>query len=138
LVYQKDVTVATRGHGDMLDITEALREAVRQSGIRAGIAHVFNVGSTASVGLIEFEPGLARDLPVALDRLFPPGLDYAHEQAWQDGNGHSHVQATMLGSSATVPVRGGEPVLGAWQQVFLAECDVHSRTRTLVITVMGE
>ena len=138
MVYQTDLTVATRGHGDMQDLTDAVRDAIRHSGVTTGIAHVFHVGSTASIGLIEFEPGLAQDLPEALDRLFPPGRHYAHEQTWQDGNGHSHLQATTLGSSITVPIKGGQPVLGTWQQVFLIECDVHSRTRTLVVTIQGE
>jgi len=138
MVYQKEIQVRTTRHGEMHDLTRAVADAVAQSCIRTGLAHVFNVGSTAAVGTIEFEPGLERDLPEALDKLLPPSRNYGHEQAWHDGNGHSHLQATLLGPSITVPVANGRPVLGTWQQVFLLECDIKPRQRTVVVTVMGE
>jgi secondary thiamine-phosphate synthase enzyme len=102
------------------------------------VVHLFVVGSTAALGTIEFEPGLQADLPEVLDRLIPPSTSYGHEQAWHDGNGHSHLQATLLGPSLSVPVRGGRPVLGAWQQVFLLECDIRPRERIVLVTVIGE
>jgi secondary thiamine-phosphate synthase enzyme len=95
--YQQQIPLMTKGHGDMLDITEQIATIVTSSGIRTGTVNVFNVGSTAAVGTIEFEPGLQHDLPAILDRLVPPSRTYGHEQAWQDGNGHSHLQATLLG-----------------------------------------
>jgi secondary thiamine-phosphate synthase enzyme len=138
MVFQARLTVATRGHGDAHDLTERVAAAVAQAKVRTGIAHVFVVGSTAAVGTIEFEPGLQKDLPEALDRLLPPSRQYGHEQAWHDGNGHSHLQATLLGPAISVPVGGGEPVLGTWQQIFLLECDVRPRERTVVVTVIGK
>jgi secondary thiamine-phosphate synthase enzyme len=138
MVFQVRLTVTTRGHGDAHDLTERVAAAVAQAKVRTGIAHVFVVGSTAAVGTIEFEPGLQRDLPEALDRLLPPSWQYGHEQAWHDGNGHSHLQATLLGPAVSVPVAGGEPVLGTWQQIFLLECDVRPRERAGVVTVIGE
>src|SRR5690348_2053484 len=108
MVHQKQLTVSTRGHGDMTDLTDDLAAAVAEAGVKTGLVHVFNVGSTAAIGAIEFEPGLQRDLPQALDRLFPPSRDYGHEQTWHDGNGHSHLQATVMGPSLTVPVGGGK------------------------------
>jgi secondary thiamine-phosphate synthase enzyme len=111
---------------------------VAASGVRIGVVQVFNVGSTAAVGTIEFEPGLKRDLPALLDCLIPPSRDYGHEQAWHDGNGHSHLQATWLGTSVSVPVSAGKPVLGTWQQIFHLECDIRGRQRTVVVTVMGD
>ena len=121
----------------MNDITDGVASVVRASGVRVGTAHVFNVGSTGAVGMIEFEPGLQGDLPEVLDRLIPPSRSYGHERAWHDGNGHSHLQATMLGPSVTVPVAEGRPVLGTWQQSFHLECDTRPRSRTIVVTVMG-
>jgi len=111
---------------------------VRDSGIQIGLVHIFNIGSTATVGTVEYEPGLERDVPEFLDRLVPPSRNYGHELAWHDGNGHSHLQATMMGPSLTVPVRDGSPVLGTWQQIFHLECDIKPRNRTLLVTVMGE
>lgn len=138
MTWQGRFSVQTGGHRDMKDITADVAGLVRRSGAKTGSAHVFVVGSTAAVGAIEFEPGLARDLPELLDRLVPPGRSYGHEQAWHDGNGHSHLQATWLGPSLTVPVADGAPVLGTWQQIFLIECDVRPRRRELVVTVNGE
>ena len=138
MVFQNQLTISTSGHGDMHDLTGQVTAIVAESVVGTGLVHVFNVGSTAAVGVIEFEPGLRRDLPAALDRIFPPSRDYAHEQTWHDGNGHSHLQATTLGQSLTVPVADGKPLLGTWQQIFHIECDIHPRERTVAVTILGE
>src|SRR5262245_9169198 len=138
MVFQDKIRLRTPGHGDMQDLTDAVNAVVGRSGIETGLAHVFCVGSTAAIGTIEFEPGLRRDLPETLDRLMPPSTRYGHEQRWHDGNGHSHLQATLLGPDLTVPVAQGQLVLGTWQQLIHLECDVRPRERTVVVTVMGE
>ena len=122
----------------MTDVTDRVAAVAARSKIKVGIVQVFCVGSTAAVGAIEFEPGLRRDLPEMLDRLIPPSREYGHEQAWHDGNGHSHLQATLLGPSLSVPVADGRPALGTWQQIILMECDVRPRRRTVIVTVIGE
>lgn len=138
MTHQQQISITTSGHSDMHDITGEVTRIVAASGIRMGTVHVFNVGSTAAVGTIEFEPGLERDLPAILDKIVPPSRNYGHERAWHDGNGHSHLQATLLGPSLVVPVAQGKPVLGTWQQIFHLECDVRGRERTVMVTVMGE
>lgn len=138
MVFQEEFTVQTRRPGEMHDLTAEVRRIVKQSKIQTGWAQIFNVGSTAAVGTIEFEPGLQKDLPDLLTRLIPPSRDYGHEQTWHDGNGHSHLQATLLGPSLAVPVQGGDLRLGTWQQIFHLECDVRPRERTVVVTVVGE
>lgn len=138
MVHQRQISLETMGHGDMHDLTNEVAATTAASGVKAGTVHIFNVGSTAAVGTIEYEPGLQADLPHILDKLIPPSRDYGHERAWHDGNGHSHLQATLLGPSLTVPVMAGKPVLGTWQQIFHLECDVRGRQRTVVITVSGE
>ena len=122
----------------MHDLTDKVARAVADSQVRTGLVNIFNVGSTAAVGTIEFEPGLKRDLPEILERLIPPSRHYGHEQAWHDGNGHSHLQATLLGPSLTVPIAEGKLVLGTWQQIFHLECDVRGRERTVIVTVLGD
>ena len=136
--YQQQISILTSGHGDMHDLTEQVLAVVAASAIQTGLVNVFNVGSTAAVGTIEFEPGLLHDLPAVLDKLIPPSREYGHEQAWHDGNGHSHLQATLLGPSLTLPIAAGKPILGTWQQIFHLECDVRGRRRTVVITVNGD
>lgn len=138
MVHQEQISISTRGHSDAHDITRHVCSVVERSNVGTGIAHIFNVGSTACIGTIEFEPGLKRDIPEMLDRLIPPSREYGHEQAWHDGNGHSHIQATLMGPSLTLPVADASPVLGTWQQVFHLECDVKPRSRTVVVTVIGE
>lgn len=138
MTFQREIPIRTSGHGDMHDLTDRVAAAVAESRVRTGTVTIFNVGSTAAIGTIEFEPGLERDLPEILNQLIPPSRNYGHEQAWHDGNGHSHLQATFLGPSLSVPIAGGKLVLGTWQQIFHLECDVRARQRTLVITVVGE
>ena len=138
MIYQREIQLQTSQHGQMHNLTDEIAQVVGESGVRSGLVNIFNVGSTGAIGTIEFEPGLQQDLPAMLDKLMPPSRDYGHEHAWHDGNGHSHLQATMLGASLTVPVKDGKLVLGTWQQVFHLECDIKPRRRTINITVMGE
>ncbi len=138
MTYQREIQLQTTRHKEMHDLTDEVARIVSESGVRSGLVHIFNVGSTAAVGAIEFEPGLQEDLPSILDKLFPPSRDYGHERAWHDGNGHSHLQATMLGPSLTVPIKDRKLVLGAWQQIFHLECDIKPRRRAISITVMGD
>ena len=138
MVHQEQITIPTKGQGDMHDITEQVSKIVKKSGISVGMVNIFNVGSTGAIGAIEFEPGLQKDLPAILNKLIPPSRDYFHEQTWHDGNGHSHLQATWLGPEITVPISNGKLILGTWQQIFHLECDVKSRQRQVVVTVYGE
>ena len=107
MIYQREIQLRTTGHRQMHDLTAEIAQVVSTSRIRTGVANIFNVGSTGAIGTIEFEPGLQQDLPAMLDKLFPPSREYGHEQAWHDGNGHSHLQAMMLGPSLTVPSKRG-------------------------------
>ena len=138
MTHQESISLRTTGHRHMQDITPEVAAILSRSGVTVGTAHVFNVGSTGVVGTIEFEPGLERDLPEILDKLLPPNREYGHEQAWHDGNGHSHLQASWLGPDLTVPVRNSRLILGTWQQVFHLECDVKAREREIVVTVFGD
>ncbi len=138
MTHQERFMISTSGHHDMHDVTGEVASIVARSGISTGIAQVFNIGSTGAIGAIEFEPGLQRDLPEILDKLMPPSRDYGHEQAWHDGNGHSHLQATTLGPTLSIPVADGRPVLGTWQQIFHLECDIKPRQREIVVTVIGD
>ncbi len=138
MIFQREIRISTNRHGEMHDLTEEVQSFVTQSNASAGIVNVFVVGSTAAVSTIEFESGLKRDLPELLDRLIPPSRSYGHEQAWHDGNGHSHLQATLLGSSLTLPISDGRLLVGTWQQIFLIELDIKPRNREVVITVYGE
>jgi secondary thiamine-phosphate synthase enzyme len=138
MIHQREIQIETSEHGQMHDLTDDIGRIVSDAKITAGLVHIFNVGSTGAIGTIELEPGLEEDLPAALDRLFPPSRDCGHERAWHDGNGHSHLQATLLGPSLTVPIKNGAMVLGTWQRVFHLECDIKQRRRTIQVTVMGE
>ncbi len=138
MVHQDSILISTDGNGEMKDITDSVNQVVKKSGIQTGIAHVFNIGSTGSIGTIEFEPGLQKDLAEILNKLIPPSREYGHENTWHDGNGHSHLQATWLGPSLTVPVKNGRLELGTWQQIFHLECDIKPRRRQVIITIYGE
>lgn len=137
MVTTKQLRVDTRGQNDMIDLTERLSEAVGESGIDAGIAVLFVVGSTAALTTIEFEPGLVRDMAAAMERYAPEGAFYHHEARWGDDNGHSHVRASTIGPSLTVTIVGGRPTLGTWQQVVLLEFDTRPRERVVVLQIVG-
>jgi secondary thiamine-phosphate synthase enzyme len=137
MVYQEEITVATHGEGDIIDITPAVRRCVAASGTVTGACTLFLVGSTAALTTIEYEDGVLRDLVDALERVAPSGIAYAHDARWGDGNGRSHVRASLVGPSLVVPVQDGALRIGTWQQVVLLELDVReNRNRTVLCTVV--
>ena len=122
---------------DLIDITDKLSSCVSRCHIIDGTVSAFMVGSTGSLTTIEYEPGVVADLKEAINRLAPPDLPYAHELAWHDGNGHSHVQAALLSPSINLPVRAGKLRLGTWQQVVAINHDNHPRKRSIEVTIIG-
>ncbi len=137
-VRTKQLSIQTRGEGDILDITSRVAETVVESKLKDGIVTVFLPGSTGALTTIEYEPGLLEDLPNILERIAPKKLLYAHEKTWHDGNGHSHVRASLIGPSITVPFVNGRLTLGTWQQIILVELDVRSRSRNIILQIIGE
>ncbi len=131
------LTVQLGSGPDIRDITDDLNRIVREGEIREGNLSAFIVGSTGSLTTIEYEPGVVEDLKAAVERLAPRDAFYAHEEAWHDGNGHSHVQAALLGPSIHLPVREGRLRLGTWQQVVVINHDNRPRRRPIEVTVMG-
>lgn len=137
MVVTKQIRVDTRGPNDMIDLTRCLADAVGESGLAAGVAVMFVIGSTAALTTIEFEPGLEQDMAAAMERFAPEGAFYHHEARWGDDNGHSHIRASTIGPSLSIPIVGGRPTLGTWQQVVLLEFDTRPRERTVVVQLMG-
>jgi secondary thiamine-phosphate synthase enzyme len=137
-VKTKQLSIHTKGEGDILDVTGAVAEAVVETKLKNGIVTVFVPGSTGALTTIEYEPGLLKDFPNLLERIAPKNLVYEHEKRWHDGNGHSHVRASLIGPSLTVPFANGRLTLGTWQQIIFMELDVRSRVRNLILQIMGE
>jgi secondary thiamine-phosphate synthase enzyme len=138
MVINESIQLKTRGHADMHDITGEVAAKVTDSGIKSGIVTVFCPGSTSAVTTIEYESGALADLERLFDEIVPPDREYAHNLRWGDGNGHSHVRAALLGPSLTVPVVDGELQLGTWQQITYCDFDNRSRSRRLVVQIIGE
>lgn len=132
------IKIHSRDENDMIDLTEKISDFVKKSGISNGIVTVFVSGSTGSIITIEYEPGLIKDFPEMLNRIAPRDLDYGHEKMWHDGNGHSHVKASIVGPSLTVPFNDGQLCLGTWQQIVFVELDTRSRNRDLILQIIGE
>ena len=131
------IQVKTKGFCDVHDLTEQAREKISKSGIRDGQATFFVVGSTAGLTTVEYEPGLVRDLQELFEKLVPQSQDYHHEETWHDGNGFSHVRASLLKPSLAVPVVDGKLTLGTWQQIVLIDFDNRSRNREIILQLMG-
>jgi secondary thiamine-phosphate synthase enzyme len=122
----------------MSDITKETEEAVKASRLQDGIVTIFVSGSTAAVTTIEYEPGLKKDFPDMLARIAPQEIEYEHDKTWHDGNGHSHVRASLIGPSLTVPFKDRSLMLGTWQQIVLMEMDIRPRYRNIILQMIGE
>ncbi len=136
-IFYDSIEVNLKTGIDICDITADLINLITLSKVENGSLMATVVGSTGSLTTIEYEPGVVKDLKRAINRLAMPEDEYEHEKAWHDGNGHSHVQAALLGPSLVLPVRGGRLKLGTWQQVVLINHDNNPRSRTVEITIIG-
>ncbi|MCL7414857.1 MAG: secondary thiamine-phosphate synthase enzyme YjbQ [ANME-2 cluster archaeon] len=137
-ILNEHITFDTKGNSDIIDITRQVQQKVSISGLQNGSVLVFVSGATGSVTTIEYEPGLISDMQDALERLAPRGLEYDHNLKWGDGNGHSHIRASMLGPSLIVPFIDGQLSLGTWQQVIFIDMDNRPRSRELIVQITGE
>ena len=137
-IFTQIIKIRSKGENDVINITQQVSKAVTNSKIQNGNVTVFVSGSTGSITTIEYEPGLVKDFPKMLERMAPKNIEYGHEQMWHDGNGHSHVKASLVGPSLTVPFKDGKLLLGTWQQIVFIELDIRSRERSLVVQTIGE
>jgi secondary thiamine-phosphate synthase enzyme len=137
-VITKIVQLKLSKEDDIIDVTKQTSDALRESELNNGIVNVFVAGSTAAVTTIEYEPGLRYDFPKMLSRIAPKDIQYRHDETWHDGNGHSHVRASLVGPSLTIPFSNGALLLGTWQQIVMLEMDTKPRERALTIQILGE
>ena len=137
-VVTQDITLQSRGNCDIIDITCQVAKNVEKSGINNGTATLFIVGSTAGITTIEYEPNLLSDFKKMWDRVIPQNIPYEHDRTWGDGNGHSHVRASTLGASLTIPFVNKKLTLGTWQQIVFVDFDNRPRSRKIVIQILGE
>jgi secondary thiamine-phosphate synthase enzyme len=131
------ISLRSKGNNDVIDLTDEVARAVKESGVRHGIATVFVPGSTAAITTVEYERGMVADLKRFLDEGVPEDREYAHNHGG-DSNGHAHVRAALLGPSVTIPVSGGRLMLGTWQQVVLVDCDDRPRSREVIVQIIGD
>ncbi|MCX6815214.1 MAG: secondary thiamine-phosphate synthase enzyme YjbQ [Candidatus Aenigmarchaeota archaeon] len=137
-VETRTFTVKSKTETDLIDITQEVQKAVSSSKIRSGTVTLFVQGSTASVSTIEFEPNLVQDFKDAMERIVPSKIKYRHTETWGDDNGKSHVRATLMGPSLTVPFKEKKLLLGTWQQIALFDFDVPARSREIVVQIVGD
>ena len=137
-VITKIIQLKLSRENDIIDVTKQTSDALRESELNNGIVNIFVAGSTAAVTTIEYEPGLRYDFPKMLSRIAPKDIQYRHDETWHDGNGHSHVRASLVGPSLTVPFSNGALILGIWQQIVMLEMDTRPRERVLTIQILGE
>lgn len=138
MIINQKIALHTKGDCDIIDVTSEIERRISDAGISTGTVTVFVPGSTAGITTIEFESGVLSDLKAMWDRIVPKNLTYAHDRRWGDGNGYSHVRASMLGPSLTIPLMNGKIMLGTWQQVVLVDFDNRPRSRQIVLQIMGE
>lgn len=138
-VHAESIEFNTSGEGEIPDLTERIEKVVKNSCIKTGIVSCSVAGATAALTVIEYEPGLLEDFPAMLERVAPKNMEYAHHRTYDDGNGHSHVRASLIGPDVTMPIRNGKMVRGTWQHIIFLELDVRSaRERVIHVTVIGE
>jgi secondary thiamine-phosphate synthase enzyme len=129
--------LSSKGKNDIIDITNNVEKILLESKLKNGIITLFVVGSTAAITTIEYEPGLQQDFPNMLEKIAPKGIEYQHDNTWHDGNGHSHLKASLIGPSLTIPFINGQTSLGTWQQIVFVEMDTRSRERKIVVQIIG-
>ena len=137
-IITKTLFYQTRGENDIIDMTNDITQALNTSRVNNGTVTIFVPGATGAITTIEYEPGLLMDLPNTLEKIAPKNILYEHEKRWHDGNGHSHVRASLIGPSLTVPFADGKLALGTWQQIVFLELDVRSRRRKIILQIIGE
>ncbi len=138
MVITKKISLQSKGQCDIIDITPQVEERVAETNIKNGIATLFVAGSTAGVTTIEFESGVLSDFKGMWERSVPQNIPYDHDRRWGDGNGYSHVRASLLGASLVVPVNDKRLTLGTWQQIVLVDFDNRPRSREIILQIMGE
>lgn len=138
IVKTMTVKIKSKGENDIIDITDQTSKALHESEIMNGTITLFVSGSTGALTTIEYEPGLMKDFPDMLERIAPRNIEYGHEKMWHDGNGHSHVKASLIGPSLAIPFKNKELLLGTWQQIVFVELDTRSRERNIVLQIMGQ
>jgi len=138
MIHTDEISFKSRGDGDIIDITDTVRERVKQSGIVSGMVTVFTPSATSGLTTIEYEPGLLADFPEFMERIIPSSVDYKHDQTWHDGNGFSHLRAALIGPDVTVPFSSGKLHLGTWQQIVFVDFDNRRRDRRVVVQIIGE
>jgi len=138
MVKTMTVKIKSKGENDIIDITDQTSKALHESEIMNGTVTLFVSGSTGALTTIEYEPGLMKDFPDMLERIAPRNIEYGHEKMWHDGNGHSHVKASLIGPSLAIPFKNKELLLGTWQQIVFVELDTRSRERNIVLQIMGQ
>ena len=137
MVVTKQISLQTQGQCDIIDITPQVAEQVAEAGVNSGTATLFVIGSTAGVTTMEFEPGLLADFKAMWERLIPQNIPYDHDRRWGDGNSYSHVRASLLGASLSVPFTDKKLALGIWQQIVLIDFDNRPRSREIIVQIMG-
>ena len=137
-VITKSIKIQSKGESDIIDLNDMISEKITKSGISNGIVTVFVAGSTGALTTIEYEPGLLKDFPDMLSRIAPNEINYEHEERWHDGNGRSHVKASLIGPSLTIPFKDGSLLLGTWQQIVFVELDTRGRSRNIILQIIGE
>ena len=138
MVVTREITLNTKGECDIIDITPDIEQEVAKAGMAKGVVTIFVAGSTASLTTIEFESGVLTDLQGMWERIVPKDITYAHDRRWGDGNGYSHVRASLLGASLTVPFSNKRLMVGTWQQIVLVDFDNRPRSRQVILQIMGE
>jgi len=138
MVISKRIQLNTRGNGQILDITGEVRRQVQDTDLEAGIVTLFTPSATSALTTIEYESGAVSDLQQLFDRIAPPDIEYRHNLRWGDGNGHSHARHALMGPSLTIPFVEGQLTLGTWQQIVFMDFDVRSRSRSLIVQILGE
>ena len=138
MVITKRIGLQSKGHCDIIDITPQIEQQIAETDINNGTVTLFVAGSTAGISTIEFEPGLLSDFQNMWERVVPKNIPYAHDRRWGDGNGYSHVRASLLGASLVVPFNNKRLTLGTWQQIVLVDFDNRPRLRQIILQVMGE
>ncbi len=134
----RKIHLSTQGNSEIIDLTNIVKKHLKGAKFNSGLVNLFIPGATGGLTTMEYEPGLIDDLRKAFQRIVPEKTKYSHNLSHEDRNAHSHIRASLIGPSLSIPFENATLQLGKWQQIVFIDFDNRPRKRKVILQIIGE